>query len=65
MSEETAYVDPEIAALYKALHVAWVLIGRCDNALEQLASPHLSKRGKDDLILKIRAEIARAVASSQ
>lgn len=53
-------VDPELAEYRSALNAAWVLIGRLDMALEQVASPHLSAKAKRDLIAKVRAEVKRA-----
>lgn len=64
------YADPELQQVYaalneanKSLHVAWVLVGRCDATLEALGSSHLSAAGRRALIEKMRKEILHAVGS--
>ncbi len=64
MSEE-AYIDPEVKELRKALHTAWVLLGRCDMALEQIDGPYLSVKGRRAIIEKMRKEILHAMGSAQ
>ncbi len=66
MSDDAApdIVD-QLNAMNKALHVAWVLLGRCDATLEALESPRLSALGRREIIQKMRAEILHAVGSQQ
>ncbi len=64
MDEET-YIDPEVKELHKALHIAWVLLGRCDMALEQLELPYTSAKSRHAIIEKMRAEILHAMGSAQ
>lgn len=45
------------------LIMAWVIIGRLENALEELQDGNLNKRGRDELITKMRAMVWHAVAS--